>query len=258
VKRSTLFVAVMAGLLVAVMVAAGCGSSGGGGSTTTPTTPIVGPITGESIQAYAGTDFQVTLASNPTTGFTWSITTPPDNKVVTEKGSTFIAPPTGSNAVVGAGGQEVWTFHAVAPGNTTMVFANQRAEAGTPPAQTHSVSVLVVAAPTKPVSKPKTYTNAKTPIKETAGREFLIDIPEQTASTGFKWLLSSGYNHKVTVFEGVTFIKATGSQLGTAQTEVWRFLAVGKGTTKLTFSYVQPFDKTAPPAQTLVFTVTVN
>ena len=202
----------------------------------------------------------MTLASNPTTGYTWAITTPPDTKVVTEKGSTFIAPSTGSIAVVGAGGQEVWTFHAVAPGNTTMVFENTQAQApaGTPPAQTHSVSVSVVAAPTKPVSKPKTYTNAKTPINETVGREFLIDIPEQAASTGFKWLLSSGYDHKVAVFEGVTFIKATGGQVGAAETEVWRFLAVGKGTTKLTFSYVQPFDKTTPPAQTMTFTVNVN
>lgn len=44
VKRSTLLVAVLAGLLVVGMVAAGCGSS-----STTPTTPIVGPVTGESI-----------------------------------------------------------------------------------------------------------------------------------------------------------------------------------------------------------------
>jgi ABC-type glycerol-3-phosphate transport system substrate-binding protein len=39
-----LLVAVLAGLLVVGMVAAGCGSS-----STTPTTPIVGPVTGESI-----------------------------------------------------------------------------------------------------------------------------------------------------------------------------------------------------------------
>ena len=90
------------------------------------------------------------------------------------------------------------------------------------------------------------------------GNEFLINIPEQTGSTGFKWLLSSGYNHGVVVFEGVTFISATGGQIGAAQTEVWRFKSVGKGTTKLTFSYVQPFDKTTPAAQTMVFTVNIN
>jgi predicted secreted protein len=56
----------------------------------------------------------------------------------------------------------------------------------------------------------------------------------------------------------VTFISATGGQIGAAQTEVWRFKSVGKGTTKLTFSYVQPFDKTTPAAQTMVFTVNIN
>jgi predicted secreted protein len=203
----------------------------------------------------------VSLASNPTTGYTWSITQAPDSKVVTQKGtSTFIAPAASSSTVVGAGGLEVWTFHAVAKGNTNIVFENTQAQAptGTPPAQTHNVSVTVVAAPTKPVPKPKTYTNAKTPINETVGNEFLINIPEQTGSTGFKWLLSSGYNHGVVVFEGVTFISATGGQIGAAQTEVWRFKSVGKGTTKLTFSYVQPFDKTTPAAQTMVFTVNIN
>ncbi|HEY5527318.1 MAG TPA: protease inhibitor I42 family protein [Candidatus Anoxymicrobiaceae bacterium] len=259
-RRSRLLVVGLAGLLVAVMMVAGCGSSTTSTPSSTPTNQnIVGSVTGESVQAFAGSDFKVSLASNPTTGYVWSITTPPSSAVVTQKGSSTFISSTTSTAVVGAGGLEVWTFHAVAAGTTQIVFTNQQAQSasGAQPAQTHVVSVQVVAKPTKPVSPPKTYTNPATPINETVGREFKINVPEQTASTGFKWLLASSYNHKVCVFEGVTFLAAS-SQVGAAQTEVWRFLATGAGTTKLVFNYVQPFDKTTPPAKTLTFTVNVK
>ncbi len=170
------------------------------------------------------------------------------------------APPTTPAKLIGAGGKEVWTFKGVAPGKTDIMFENRQAgsDKSAPPGWTHNASVTVVAAPVKPPEPPKTYTNPKTPIAETVGREFHIDMSEQTASTGYKWLLSSGYDHKVCVFKGVKFLTPTSAAEGAPQTEVWRFETIGKGTTKLTFNYVQPFDKTAKPSQTLTFTVNVN
>jgi inhibitor of cysteine peptidase len=257
-SKSRAFVVVLSGMLVAIALISGCGSSTKSTSSTPSGGEVTGNVTGESIQANAGEQFQVTLESNPTTGYEWKITTRPDAKVVTEKGSTFIAP--SSSSVMGAPGTEVWTFQAVAAGNTNIVFENKQVSAGpkTTPAQTHNVSVKVVAAPTTPPAAPKTYTNPSTPISETMGNEFLINMSEQTASTGYTWLLSTGYDHKVCVFKGVTWATSTNAVPGSPQIEVWRFAAVGKGSTKLTFNYVQPWDKSAKPAKSVTFTVNVN
>jgi inhibitor of cysteine peptidase len=257
VRRSRVLVVAIAGLLLVAALAAGCGST----KTTPTTTPEeVGNVTGESIQAFAGNDFQVSLASNPSTGYAWSIMQVPDKAVAVQKGQSQFIQPASSSAVIGAGGTEVWTFTAVAPGTTNITFENKApgASASTPPAWTHTVAVKVVAKPVTPPAAPKTYTDPKTPINETVGREFHINLTEQAASTGYKWLLSSSYDHTVCVFEGVQFINVNSAQMGSASTEVWRFLTKGKGTTKLTFRYVQPFDKTATPAKTVTFTVNVN
>lgn len=66
------------------------------------------------------------------------------------------------------------------------------------------------------------------------------------------------YDHSVCVFQGVYFITATDATMGAASTEVWKFKALGAGETKLTFSYVQPWDTAAEPAKTVTFTVNVN
>jgi inhibitor of cysteine peptidase len=64
-----------------------------------------------------GGDFAIRLASNPTTGFRWELHTAPDSAVVTLRGSRYDGP---DSQATGAGGHEVWTFHAVAPGQTTI------------------------------------------------------------------------------------------------------------------------------------------
>lgn len=261
VKRSkTVLVVVMLGLfLVGTLAMAGCSSSTPKPPTPPPPTP--GNVTGESITATAGSTFKVSLAANPTTGYVWSITKAPDTKVVTQQGEPTYIWPVSSSATVGAGGTEVWTFKAVAAGSTNIVFTNtQVGNTTAPPAWTHNVSVKVIPptpAPPKPLPI-KTYTNPSTPISASPTQEFHINRSEQTGSTGFKWLLNSGYNHTVCVFEGVTFINSTSSAVGAASTEVWKFKALAKGTTYLTFNYVQPFDTTAKPAKTVTFTVNVK
>jgi inhibitor of cysteine peptidase len=258
VKKTKILLVILATVLVVGVVAAGCGSSTPSTTATTPSDNIVGSVTGESIQATVGQQFQVTLDSNPTTGYQWSITTKPDPKVVTEVGtSVFIAP---SSSAMGAPGTEVWTFKGAGVGNTNIVLENKQvsAAAGATPAQTHNVSVTVVAKPSKPAGTPKTYTNPATPISTTAGNEFLINMSEQTASTGYKWLLAPAYDHKVCVFEGVTFVTAANAAPGAPQIEVWRFSAVGKGTTNLSFKYLQPWNTSAAPAKTAVFTANVS
>ncbi len=65
-----------------------------------------------------GDFLQVSLASNPSTGFTWAekllISDP---KVAAQTGHEVIAPEQGRP---GAAGSEVWMVQAMAPGNTTV------------------------------------------------------------------------------------------------------------------------------------------
>jgi len=249
-NRSRVFVAALVGLLIAVALA-GCASK------TQNNQGAAAAATGEAIHTNVGEDFQVSLLSNPSTGYEWSMTTRPDPKVASQKGNEFTVPSRTKEA--GAPGQEVWTFEAIGPGRTIAVFENVRASGSSAqPVQNHKVLIIVAPAPATPQPPARTYSNPGIPIVETVGRGFQIDVSDQSPSTGYQWVVSPDFNHKVCVFEGVNYVSRPNDPSGTHQTEVWRFEAVGSGNTLLTFDYVKPEDPTAPPAKTLRFAVSVN
>jgi inhibitor of cysteine peptidase len=79
--------------------------------------------------------------SNRTTGFSWQIAKPLDEKVVKLVESKYVP---GQSGLAGAPGKEVWTFTAVAPGRTTISFTYSRPwEKGTPPQQEKTYIVIV-------------------------------------------------------------------------------------------------------------------
>jgi inhibitor of cysteine peptidase len=99
----------LGGLLLLILGVGGAALLLGGPPTySDETTPIT---------AAPGSDFAIRLGSNPTTGYRWELRTPPDGGVVTLRDSRYDGP---DAQLVGAGGHEVWTFHAVAPGTTTI------------------------------------------------------------------------------------------------------------------------------------------
>ena len=83
-------------------------------------------VTGEEVSMKKGTsglfdvvvgeEFSFTLASNATTGYHWELAEPLNEAIVKLVGSQYQAPNTN---LLGAGGQEVWTFRAVGAGQTT-------------------------------------------------------------------------------------------------------------------------------------------
>lgn len=75
---------------------------------TDPTSPIT---------VSAGEKFAIIIASNPTTGFSWQIAKPINGKVIKFLNSEYIPAKSG---LIGAGGKEVWTFVAVAAGETSI------------------------------------------------------------------------------------------------------------------------------------------
>ena len=74
----------------------------------------------QTIQVAANETFAVRLAGNPTTGYTWRVTV--DSPYLELIGQEF--EPGGEG--VGAGGHEVFRFHARAAGETEIAFEYRR------------------------------------------------------------------------------------------------------------------------------------
>ena len=89
-----------------------------------------------------GKRFMIALRGNRTTGYTWTIVDPPDEKVV-----KFIAaqyrPDAPEDGRVGAGGTELFTFEAMGEGGASIKFAYQRPWEKVEPAETKTFRVVV-------------------------------------------------------------------------------------------------------------------
>ncbi len=73
----------------------------------------------EEIRVLAGKQFTITLIANHTTGYSWRLATPPDPAMLKQTGVDFHAP---ASDALGAPGEEVWTFEAVAQGAVELEF----------------------------------------------------------------------------------------------------------------------------------------
>lgn len=76
--------------------------------------------TGTTVEIAAGGSLTVTLDSNVTTGFQWQLVGNTDEAVLTLEDHQYQASEEAQAGVVGAGGQEVWTFKAVGSGESTI------------------------------------------------------------------------------------------------------------------------------------------
>ena len=96
---------------------------------------------GEEVTLAVGDSLIVTLESNPTTGFMWSLEENSDESVLQEAGQEFEPSPT---PAAGAGGEEVWTFNALSEGTSTISMEYKRSwEEDTEPAETFGLTVVV-------------------------------------------------------------------------------------------------------------------
>ena len=123
---------VLAGVLL-VMVAGGCGSSDDSvkppASYTSISIPIEELQNQPNIEAamndVVGGELTVTLGSNPTTGYRWSETAEiSDESIIKQVTHEFQAQE--NTEIVGAAGQEVWTFEALKKGTATTIFRYSR------------------------------------------------------------------------------------------------------------------------------------
>lgn len=126
--------------LVALSLAAGCGDE----DAPRPTTfQLATEDTGRTITMAVDDTLVVSLISNPSTGFGWSLQDPLPAALRMEGDRQYV-PPATKSAVVGAAGSEVFTFRAVEQGTVTLTLDYARPfEKGIPPEKTWAVAVIV-------------------------------------------------------------------------------------------------------------------
>ena len=86
----------------------------------------------------------VTLDSNATTGFSWNLSAISDTDVIQKVSDEYVAPTPTDPPLMGQGGQEVWTFEALAAGTATISMKYIRPwEPEAEPAETFEIKVNV-------------------------------------------------------------------------------------------------------------------
>lgn len=93
------------------------------------------------IEVSQGEAFDVTLKSNATTGYSWQLAKPIDNKILKFVNSRYVV---GKKRLPGAGGKEIWTFRTISTGKTDIFFKYVRPwEKDMPPAEKESFLVNI-------------------------------------------------------------------------------------------------------------------
>ena len=95
------------------------------------------------IKVKAGQEFKLTLHANATTGYQWVLAKPPDEKLVKLLGSEYKRL---DSKLMGAGGDMVWTFKALAEGKAEIGLNYLRPwEKGVKPVETTNFVVVIKA-----------------------------------------------------------------------------------------------------------------
>ena len=98
---------------------------------------------GSTVQLAPGGELIVSLASNPTTGFSWTVGEDSDAALVLQ-GEPRYVPPASTTPIVGAGGTEVFSFKAETEGTARLILEYRRPFApDSPPDRTFSVTVEI-------------------------------------------------------------------------------------------------------------------
>jgi inhibitor of cysteine peptidase len=93
-------------------------------------------------------------------------------------------------------------------------------------------------------------------IKLEVGQEFTITL-KSNPTIGYRWELAKPLDEDILEQVGREFTRPESDLVGSDGKETWIFRAVRKGGTAVALKYVQPWEKSGPPAETRTFTVVV-
>jgi inhibitor of cysteine peptidase len=129
---------------------AGCGSDGDSSSSSSSSTSSttqkgsdseVFTQAGGELAVTKGETFEIALASNPSTGFVWTVAQEPDAAILTLEDQAYEKP---DSSAMGAPGTERFTFKAVGTGATVMALKYARpSDPDSPDNTTNTYSVTV-------------------------------------------------------------------------------------------------------------------
>jgi predicted secreted protein len=93
------------------------------------------------IESKVGDTFTIPLLANHTTGYSWRLAQPADPGILKQLSAKYEDYNPGT---IGASGEEIWTFQALAKGTTTLVFEYLRPfEKNVPPARTSKFRITI-------------------------------------------------------------------------------------------------------------------
>jgi len=124
---------VMMSFFLVLALFSGCGANG---------TSLTEADSGKQITMKPGDIVTLTLASNPTTGYSWLVMEI-DDTVLVQDGDPEYKPSPGSEGLVGAGGTETFRFKAVSAGATSLNLGYMRPWESVQPIETFKVQVVV-------------------------------------------------------------------------------------------------------------------
>lgn len=77
----------------------------------------------QNVEIKNGQEFTITLTSNPSTGYSWSVDDTYDKNIISKISNEFIA---SNTKMSGAPGRELWIFKGTSTGNTKLNFTYTR------------------------------------------------------------------------------------------------------------------------------------
>ncbi len=105
--------------------------------------PFTEADNGLTIEISIDETFTVTLQSNPTTGYGWTVAAV-DSAILQQEGDKVYVQGNTDPNLVGAGGTETFTFTGLEAGQTTLQMVYSRSwETDVPPIQTFEVTIVV-------------------------------------------------------------------------------------------------------------------
>jgi predicted secreted protein len=130
------------GFLLVALIIVVAASSLAAAVTVVPSTVYINENNnGQTIYLRVGQNLQLTLMTNPSTGYGWSYVTKP-NPYVLQQTNHYLVP---TGTLPGSPSTEYWIYKAVGAGSTAISLKYWRSwETGVPPLKTYGVKVVVV------------------------------------------------------------------------------------------------------------------
>jgi inhibitor of cysteine peptidase len=191
-------------------------------------------------------EIRLKLPGNPTTGYSWQLTTTPGIVILNE--SYLPDDPTGT--MVGSGGTWLWTMKAVLPGTQVISGVYARPwESAVADQTSFTLTLGVGEVLTPPGGLVTIYTGADSgrTVNETCGDEFNVRLAENP-TTGYGWNMSASAGLEMVRDE---FIPAdsSGRVVGSGGIHSWYYRAAAAGEQTLHGEYLRPW----VPAGTVIY-----